>query len=78
MNPFEIFDEQEIEKIKKIVFIENRDYTIEEFNTIETKILEDIMSNSSKNNHIANARQEYDSIIVKCENINKGIFKLWI
>ncbi len=78
MNPFEIFDEQEIEKIKKIVFIENRDYTIEEFNTIETKILEDIMSNSSKNNYIANARQEYDSIIVKCENINKGIFKLWI
>lgn len=68
MNPFKIFDTKEIERIERIENLENRDYTIEEFRTIETKILEDIMSNSSKNGDIDRARQEYKSIIDKCES----------
>lgn len=68
MNPFNIFNNQEIEKIERVVHLENRNYTTEEFRTIETKILEDIMSNSSKKDYIAKARQDYDSIIDKCES----------
>ncbi len=68
MNPFNIFDKNEIKKIERIGSIENRNYTIEELRTIETKILEDIMSNSSKNGDIDKARQEYKSIIDKCES----------
>lgn len=68
MNPFEIFNTEEIKKIERVEFLENRNYSIEEFRTMETKILEDIMSNSSKNGDIDRARQEYKSIIDKCES----------
>lgn len=67
MNPFEIFDTEEIKKIERVESLENRNYSIEEFRTMETKILEDIMSNSSKNGDIDRAKQEYRSIIDKCE-----------
>ena len=67
MNPFEIFDELEIQKIKEVENLENRNYTKDELQIIEQKILEDIMSNSSKNGDIDKARNEYRSVIDKFE-----------
>ena len=67
MNPFEIFDELEIQKINEIENLENRKYTKEELKLVEHKILEDIMSNSSKNGDIDKARNEYRSVIDKFE-----------
>lgn len=68
MNPFDIFDTEEIKKIERVESLENRNYSIEEFRTMKIKILEDIMSNSSKNGAIYRAMQEYKSIIDKCES----------
>ncbi len=49
MNPFKIFDTEEIAKIEKVIGgIENKEYTKDEVNMVENKILEDIMSNSKK------------------------------
>lgn len=67
MNPYNIFDTQEIKKIERIETIENREYTIDEIIRMENKILLDIMGNSSKNGDIDKAREEYKSIIDKCE-----------
>lgn len=67
MNPYNIFDTQEIKKIERIETLENREYTIDEIIRMENKILLDIMGNSSKNGDIDKAREEYKSIIDKCE-----------
>lgn len=67
MNPYNIFDTQEIKKIERIETLENREYTIDEIVRMENKILLDIMGNSSKNGDIDKAREEYKSIIDKCE-----------
>ena len=67
MNPYKIFDKQEIEKIEKIESLQDRDYTKDEIVRMENKILIDIMGNSSKNGDIDKAREEYKSIIDKCE-----------
>ena len=68
MNPFKMFNVEEIEKINKIVgTVENREYTKEEWNMMESSILADIMSKSSKNGDISKARNELDSVLTKIE-----------
>ena len=67
MNPYNIFDKQEIEKIERIEPLQDREYTKDEIVRMENKILFDIMGNSSKNGDIDKAREEYKSIIDKCE-----------
>lgn len=68
MNPFEIFDSEEIKKINNVAgILENRNYTKEEWNKMGNSILEDIMSKSSKNGDIAKARNELDKVISKIE-----------
>ncbi len=67
MNPYKIFEMKEIEKIEKIESLQDRDYTKDEIIRVENKILLDIMGNSSKNGDIDKAREEYKSIIDKCE-----------
>ena len=68
MNPFKIFNVEEIEKINKIVgTVENREYTKEEWNMMESSILADIMIKSSKNGDISKARNELDSVLTKIE-----------
>ena len=68
MNPFEIFDSEEIKKINNVAgILENRNYTKEEWNKMGNSILDDIMSKSSKNGDIAKARNELDKVISKIE-----------
>lgn len=68
MNPFKIFNTEEIEKINKSAgTLENRNYTKEELCMLENSILTDIMSKSSKNGDIGKARNELDSILSKVE-----------
>lgn len=68
MNLFKIFNVEEIEKINKIVgTVENREYTKEEWNMMESSILADIMSKSSKNGDISKSRNELDSVLTKIE-----------
>ena len=68
MNPFEIFDSEEIKKINNVSgILENRNYTKEEWNKMGNSILADIMSKSSKNGDIAKARNELDKVISKIE-----------
>ena len=67
MNPFEIFNKADIQKINEIEELENRNYTKEELQIIENKILEDIMSKTSKNGDIDRAIYEYNSLINKFE-----------
>ena len=68
MNPFKIFNVEEIEKINKIVgTVENREYTKEEWNMMESSILADIMSKSSKNGDISKSRNELDNVLTKIE-----------
>ena len=67
MNPYNIFDKQEIEKIERIEPLQDREYPKDEIVRMENKILLDIMGNSSKNGDIDKAREEYKSIIDKCE-----------
>ena len=67
MNPYNIFDKPEIEKIERIEPLQDREYTKDEIVRMENKILLDIMGNSSKNGDIDKAREEYKSIIDKCE-----------
>lgn len=55
MNPFKIFNVEEIEKINKIVgTVENREYTKEEWNMMESSILADIMRKVQKMGILAN------------------------
>ena len=71
MNPFKIFNVEEIEKINKIVgTVENREYTKEEWNMMESSILADIMSKSSKNGDISKSRNELDSVLTKIERLS--------
>ena len=73
MNPYEIFNEQELNLIKKLENIENKNYTNTETKLLENKILEDVMSRSSKDGAITKAREEYSNIIDKLEKINGNI-----
>ena len=68
MNPFKIFNVEEIEKINKIVgTVENREYTKEEWNMMESSILADIMSKSSKNGDTSKSTNQLDSVLTKIE-----------
>ena len=69
MNLYEIFNEKEIEQINGLENINNVDYSNIEARILESKILENIMSKSSKNGDIAKAREEYSSIIDKLERL---------
>ncbi len=70
MNLFEIFNTEEREKIEKVIgVIENKDYTKDELNIVENKILEDIMCNSK--NNISKIRAEYNEILNKLESYNR-------
>lgn len=69
MNPYEVFDTEEIRKIENIVgTIENREYTREECNKFVHSISEDIMSKSYKNGDMDKTRQEFSRILSKFEN----------
>lgn len=69
MNPYEVFDTEEIRKIENIVgTIENREYTREECNKFVHSISEDIMSKSYKNGDMDKTRQEFSGILSKLEN----------
>ncbi len=68
MNLYEIFNKNERDLIGKVEQIENRDYTKDEINRVENKILEDIMSNSK--NNISKVRAEYNEILNKLESYN--------
>lgn len=66
MNPYEVFDTEEIKKIEDIAgLIENREYTKEECNKFVHSISEDIMSKSYKNGDMDKARQEFSGILRK-------------
>ena len=69
MNLYEVFNEKEIEQINGLEDINNIDYSNIEARILESKILENIMSKSSKNGDIAKAREEYSSIIDKLERL---------
>lgn len=69
MNLYEVFNEKEIEQINGLENINNVDYSNIEARILESKILENIMSKSSKNGDIAKAREEYSSIIDKLERL---------
>ena len=61
MNLYEVFNEKEIEQINGLEDINNIDYSNIEARILESKILENIMSKSSKNGDIAKAREEYSN-----------------
>ena len=64
MNPYEVFDTEEIKKIENVVgSIDNREYTKEECNKFVHSISEDIMSKSYKNGD--KERQEFSEILRK-------------
>ncbi len=66
MNPYEVFDTEEIKKIENVVgSIDNREYTKEECNKFVHSISEDIMSKSYKNGDMDKARQEFSEILRK-------------
>ena len=66
MNPYEVFDREEIKKIEEAAgFIENRKYTKEECKKFVHSISEDIMSKSYKNGDMDKARQEFSGILRK-------------
>ena len=66
MNPYEVFDTEEIKKIEDIAgLIENREYTKEECNKFVHSISEDIMSKSYKNGDMDKERQEFSGILRK-------------
>jgi hypothetical protein len=68
MNPFEIFNKEEIERVSDAVgTLENRNYTKEEWNFIENRVLDNIMSNSFKNGDIDRARDDFYSTLDKIE-----------
>ena len=69
MNLYEVFNEKEIEQINGLENINNVDYSNIEARILESKILENIMSKSSKNGDIAKAREEYSNIIDKLERL---------
>lgn len=63
-----MYDDIFFEEINKIVgTVENREYTKEEWNMMESSILADIMSKSSKNGDISKSRNELDSVLTKIE-----------
>jgi hypothetical protein len=68
MNPFEIFNEEELKKVSNVVgTLEDRDYTNDEWSRMENIVLNDIMSNSSKNGDVDRARNDFDSALGKIE-----------
>ena len=68
MNPFEICNTEEIEKVSKAVGeLEDRIYTKDEWSKMENIVLNDIMSNSYKNGDIDRARKNFDSALCKIE-----------
>ena len=69
MNLYEVFNEKEIEQINGLEDVNNVDYSNIEARILESKILENIMSKSSKNGDIAKAREEYSNIIDKLEKL---------
>ena len=69
MNPFDIFDIEEREKIAKVVgTMEDRIYTKEEWIRTENKILDEIMSQSYKSGKLDEVRNDYSNILNKIEN----------
>ena len=63
MNLLTECKENEIKLIEEAgVFIEDKDYTNEELKRCESKIVEYIMSHSSKNKSIDNLHNQYSSI----------------
>ena len=61
MNPYEVFDTEEIKKIENVVgSIDNREYTKEECNKFVHS-----MSKSYKNGYMDKARQEFSEILRK-------------
>lgn len=74
MNPFEIFETKEIEKVSKVIGeLENRDYTKDEWIKMENSVLEDIMSNSHKNGDIDRARDNFNDVLNKIESCREKI-----
>lgn len=69
MNLYELFNEKERKIIDKLEIIENRDYTKDDINRVECKIIEDIMSNSK--NNISKVKMKYSSILDKLESYNR-------
>jgi hypothetical protein len=68
MNPFEIFNEEEIKKVSNVVgTLEDRNYTNDEWSIIENSVLNDITGNSCKNGDINKARKYFDSALSKIE-----------
>ena len=69
MNLYKTFNEKEIELINKLENINDVDCSDVEAKVLENKILDNIMSKSSKNGDIAKAREEYSNIIDKLEKL---------
>jgi len=65
MNLFEELNEKEKMLVSNLEKIENRIYTKEDLRRIESKIVEDIMSNSK--NNIQTVKAQYDGILDKLE-----------
>lgn len=72
MNLLNEFTENETNLLKNIgITIENKNYNQDEAKLIESNILEDIWSKSSKNGDIQKAKEKYSNILDKLEKINK-------
>lgn len=63
MNLLEKCNKKEIKLIENVgIKVENKNYTNDELRAFENKIIEYIMSASSKNGDIDKLKNEYDSI----------------
>ncbi len=70
MKLYELFNDEEKELIKPIEsIVKDKEYSKEEISRVETKILEDIMSNSKKD--ISQVRIKYSGILDKLESYSR-------
>jgi hypothetical protein len=73
MNLFEIFNEEEIGKVLNVVgTLEDRIYTKDEWSKMKNTVLNDIMSNSSKNGDLDRARNNFNTALSKSETCIGG------
>ena len=63
MNLYEVMNDKEIKLLEDAgIKVEDKEYLQEDFKTMEHKIVEHIMSASSKNGDIDKLRNKYDGI----------------
>ncbi len=66
MNLYKIFNDEERNMINHIEIREDKEYSKDEIDRVEHRIIEDIMSNSK--NNISELRDKYNGILNKLES----------